>query len=107
MLLVIVKMKWNRCYLFTLLAIWLLAACKPKVPSQVIQPDDMEEVLYDYYLAHGMSIKPGEEGDRYNREYYHRLALKKHGYTQADFDSPHTCPGGLRPRTPGPHLSAF
>ena len=70
-----------------MLALWLLAACKPRIPSQVIQPDDMEDVLYDYYLAHGMSISPGEEGDRYNREYYHRLALKKHGYTQADFDT--------------------
>jgi len=70
-----------------MLALWLLAACKPRIPSQVIQPDDMEDVLYDYYLASGMSISPGEEGDRYNREYYHRLALKKHGFTQADFDT--------------------
>ena len=31
--------------------------------------------------------QPGEEGGNYNREYYHRLALKKHGYTQADFDT--------------------
>ena len=69
------------------LALLLLAACKPKVPSQVIQPDEMEDVLYDYYLSHGMFITPGEEGGNYSREYYHRLALKKHGYTQADFDT--------------------
>ena len=47
----------------------------------------MEEVLYDYYLSNGMAITPGEEGGNYTREYYHRLALKKHGYTQADFDT--------------------
>ena len=70
-----------------MLALWLLAACKPRIPSQVIQPDDMEDVLYDYYLASGMQFLPDEEGDRYNREYYHRLALKKHGFTQADFDT--------------------
>lgn len=69
------------------LALLLLAACKPKVPSQVIQPDEMEEVLYDYYLAQGMSFTPTEEGTDFSREYNRRLALKKHGYTQADFDS--------------------
>ena len=80
-------MKRSRYYIILPLAILLLAACKPTVPSQVIQPDDMEEVLYDYYLSNGMAITPGEEGGNYTREYYHRLALKKHGYTQADFDT--------------------
>ena len=46
-------MKRSRYYIILPLAILLLAACKPTVPSQVIQPDDMEEVLYDYYLSNG------------------------------------------------------
>ena len=25
----------------------LLAACSPKVPKEYIQPDDMEDILYD------------------------------------------------------------
>ena len=70
-----------------LVPLLLLAACKPKVPSHVIQPGKMEDVLYDYYLSHAMSINPGNEGNDYSREYHHRLALKKHGYTQADFDT--------------------
>ena len=49
-------MKRSRYYIILPLAILLLAACKPTVPSQVIQPDDMEEVLYDYYLSNGMAI---------------------------------------------------
>lgn len=84
---IVKRMKRSRYYIVLPLAILLLAACKPTVPSQVIQPDDMEEVLYDYYLSNGMAITPGEEGGNYTREYYHRLALKKHGYTQADFDT--------------------
>ena len=47
----------------------------------------MEDVLYDYYLAQGMSHRPKDEGFEYSQEYNRRLALKKHGYTQADFDS--------------------
>lgn len=69
------------------LILLLLAACKPEVPNQVIQPGEMEDVLYDYYLAQGMSYVPTEESAEYTREYNRRLALKKHGYTQADFDS--------------------
>ena len=44
-------MKWSRWYMVVMLALWLLAACKPRIPSQVIQPDDMEDVLYDYYRS--------------------------------------------------------
>lgn len=69
------------------LALLLLAACKPKVPSQVIQPGEMEDVLYDYYLAQGMSFPTAQESGDYSQEYNRQLALKKHGYTQADFDS--------------------
>ena len=30
-----------------LIVLMLLVACKPTVPSQYIQPDDMEDMLYD------------------------------------------------------------
>ena len=69
------------------MALLLLAACKPKVPSQVIQPDEMEDVLYDYYLAQGMSLPTAQESGDYNEEYNRQLVLKKYGYSQADFDS--------------------
>jgi len=36
----------------TLLVLVLLvvSACSPTVPAQYIQPDDMEDILYDYFL---------------------------------------------------------
>ncbi len=62
--------------------------CKPTVPRDVIQPDDMEDILYDYYLSREMAQKPSGEGNSpYLRTLYYKAVLKKHGVTEAEFDS--------------------
>lgn len=62
--------------------------CKPSVPGDVIQPDDMEDILYDYYLSREMAQKPSGEGNSsYLRTLYYKSVLKKHGVTEAEFDS--------------------
>ena len=59
--------------------------CKPGVPSKYIQPNEMEEILYDYHLAGAMARNNMGDG---KTEYAYRLAaLKKHGVDQAKFDS--------------------
>lgn len=70
-------------------ALLLLSACKPSVPSQVIQPDKMEDILYDYYVSQGMATLPSEQpgADDYRRELYFNVVLKKYGLTRAEFDS--------------------
>ena len=68
-------------------ALLLLTAqgCKPGVPSQYIQPGEMEDILYDYHLAGAMARNSMGDG---KDEYAYRLAaLKKHGVDQAQFDS--------------------
>ena len=73
-----------------LLAVGLLflSACKPKVPKEYIQPDEMEDLLYDYYVAQGMALEPNStESMDYRRQYNMNLVLKKYGRTQADLDS--------------------
>ncbi len=75
----------------SLLVIWvfvLLMACTPSVPSQFIQPSDMEDILYDYHLAQAIAKveNPGENGDLERNKYF-QAVLKKHGVTEADFDS--------------------
>ena len=37
--------------------------CKPGVPGDVIQPDEMEDILYDYYSPREMAQKPSSEGN--------------------------------------------
>ena len=55
----------RRHILFVFLLV-LLSACTPKVPGEYIQPGDMEDILYDYFVSQG---------------------LKKYDVTRAEFDS--------------------
>lgn len=65
----------------------LVFSCKPTVPSDYIQPDDMEEILYDYHVAQAM----GRDGLRSEQDYeenaYFLAALRKHSVTEAEFDT--------------------
>ena len=67
----------------------VLAGCKPGVPDEVIQPDDMEDILYDYYVAQGIATLPGQQSgsEDYRRDMYFNSVLNKHGVTRAEFDS--------------------
>jgi len=72
--------------IYVVSALLLLASCKPQVPSQYIQPDDMEDLIYDYHIAQGVAAQQDGNSD-YNRRLAFELVLKEHGITQADFDS--------------------
>lgn len=62
-------------------------SCKPTVPGTYIQPDDMEDILYDYHISQAMV----DDNEQDNREYVMKLyrlgVLKKYGVTEAEFDS--------------------
>ena len=78
------KQQWS--HLIFLLAVILLSACKPTVPSRYLQPDEMEDLMYDYYVSQGMSNNrtgATEYDHRYNLE----SVLRKYGLTPAEFDS--------------------
>lgn len=77
-------MKHSVTYLFVLM---LMLACKPTVPSEYIQPGEMEDILYDYHIAQAMSrTSVGSEADL-NKQVYLDAVLKKYGICEADFDS--------------------
>lgn len=62
--------------------------CKPSVPSDYIQPGDMEDLLYDYHLADAMAMNQNSGQDMsYYRMLYREAVLKKYNITQAEFDS--------------------
>ena len=63
-----------------------MISCKPSVPAEYIQPDDMEDLIYDYHVAQGIAMQQDGNQD-YNRRLNFELVLKKHGLTQAQFDS--------------------
>lgn len=74
-----------------------LSACHPSVPEGYLQPDELEELLYDIHLAKNlardadtdrMRTSPSSYSDSTSteREYF-LAALKKHGVDEAQFDS--------------------
>ena len=73
--------------LLFVLASAFLAACKPTVPSQYLQPDEMEDILYDCHLANAMVAEEGGDEQGYNEQLYKLAVLKKYGVSEADFDS--------------------
>lgn len=69
---------------FILLFVLSLAACKVELPDNIIKPDKMEALLYDYHLAQAMSSDADGE---YKRKLYAEYVFDKHGVTKAEFDS--------------------
>ena len=77
--------KLNRILLVGGLAV--LCSCKPSIPRDVIDPDDMEDILYDYHLADAAANLNSDSTRFYNARLYQLAVLKKHGVTEAQFDS--------------------
>ncbi|MBP5278411.1 MAG: DUF4296 domain-containing protein [Prevotella sp.] len=73
----------------TLIGIFLLClliSCKPGVPRHVIQPADMEKLLYDYHVGQAMAQESSDDRE-YNQELYKLAVLKKHRVSEAEFDT--------------------
>lgn len=63
-----------------------LFGCGKTVPKDIIQPQAMEDLLYDYHLATTLSADlPYNEN--YKKEAYLAYVFKKHHVTEAEFDS--------------------
>ena len=73
-------------YLIVLVGCFLLISCGKQIPGDIIQPDKMEEVLYDYHLSLSMSnnLKVDES---YKKKAFQDYVFQKHDITEAEFDS--------------------
>lgn len=70
----------------TMVLLMGLFACGKKVPGDVIQPEAMENLLYDYHLASTLGNNLSG-ADAQKREAYYDYVFKKHQVTEAEFDS--------------------
>ena len=68
------------------LMLMMVVGCKPQVPSEYIQPDELEDMLYEYHVAESMARNSGEDVDYKQTEYF-QAVLEKHHVTEAVFDS--------------------
>ncbi len=69
-----------------LIAMVWMSACTVEIPSHVIQPQEMENLLYDYHLMQAMAgdLKSSEG---YKRKQYEQYVFDKHHVTEAEFDT--------------------
>lgn len=63
-----------------------LYACKPGIPSGVLSPSELEEVLYDYHLGQAVAENSNDSVE-VKKYMYAQAVFEKHGITSADFDS--------------------
>ncbi len=69
-----------------LLLLQIIVSCSVDVPSDIISPGKMERILYDYHQAQGMAeLADGNAAN--NRYLLVQQVFKKHGVTEAEFDS--------------------
>ncbi|EJX01920.1 hypothetical protein EVA_09988 [gut metagenome] len=64
----------------------LLVGCGKQIPKDIIQPEQMEQVLYDYHLSLAMGSNLSYE-ENYQKQAYKDYVFAKHGITSAEFDS--------------------
>ena len=69
-----VQVAWAK--LWVLLA-FVLVSCKPTVPSDYIQPGEMEDLLYDYHVA--MSMAAVKNANPTEQEAYKLAVFERYG----------------------------
>ena len=71
--------------IFLLLFLVLVASCKVKAPEDVLPPEKMEAVLYDYHLAQSMMTTLASVD--YKEKLMYTYIYDKHGVSKEVFDS--------------------
>ena len=72
--------------IISLLITCSLVSCKPSVPSEYIQPGQMEDILYDYHLAQGILLAEAKDNE-INRQACKLAVLEKYGVSEGYFES--------------------
>lgn len=79
------KNLWKSVLMLMFFPLMMLTSCKPTIPSEYIQPDEMEDILYDYHIA--TSISQVKNYTPVTQEVLEESVLKKYGVTQKQFDA--------------------
>ena len=81
-------MRCSVVIVLTVVLVSVVAGCSPGVPKEYIQPDEMEDILYDYFLSQALAVQvTTDKRATYEKNAYYHAVLKKHGITEAEFDS--------------------
>lgn len=73
-------------YVIIVLQLVVLQSCKPGVPSGVLSPGKMEDVLYDYHMAQGLAMQARSDSMNYYTRLYQQAVYDKYDIDAATFD---------------------
>ena len=76
----------RKSFIYIFLLSLFIVGCGKQIPKGVINPDKMENILYDYHLTDIMGDKLSYQ-ENYKKEEYKEYVFRKYNITQADFDS--------------------
>lgn len=65
--------------------LFLVLSCSVKMPEDIMPPEKMEEVLYDYHMIQAMSATLSSSD--YKEKLMYSYIFEKHNISKADFDS--------------------
>lgn len=76
------------CPVMLAMALLVAVGCKPGVPRKLLQPGEMEDILYDLHVADGMAVVEGNSQEiAFRRLAYRQAVLRKHGVSEVLLDS--------------------
>lgn len=75
---------WRLGCLYALVCV--MTSCSVERPDNVLSDTEMENVLYDFHMAKALGEQT-DRGENYKRVLYLDYVYKKHGITEAHFDS--------------------
>lgn len=71
-------------FLFVLIGICLIFSCKPGIPKDIIQPDEMEKILHDIHIVDGyVSNIPTPDSAKKVASPLYKGIFKKYGVDSA------------------------
>lgn len=69
-----------------LISLFLVQACKPSAPKDVLKMKAIEDILYDYHLAQALAEQTHPDSVAYYTRLYQQSVFQKHNIAKADFD---------------------
>ena len=78
-------MRYSLAKIFFLLLAVVLVGCKVERPEDVIAPEKLEALLYDYHLA--QAVTADEVSSSYKKKMHINYVFEKHGVTKEQLDS--------------------
>ncbi len=64
----------------------LFTSCKPTLPKGILDEEEMEDVLFDYYMAKSMAAQ-AKDSSAYKMRQYTQSVYEKHGLTEEEFNT--------------------